>query len=285
MFALLVAVMQLQSAPVAPQAEVLAALQRGEPLAARRQLEAFAARPDADAPARARAWRQAGELAARAHDRRAADRCFRAATAAAPSSVDGRMAEVSSGELALLDRRWDAARRLIAPHTDDADPVVRAVARARLALLDARGPRLAKRAADIAIVATGVAWVARGLVRARRRRALLPRFGRALLATEGAALGGAALAPRVATFMASSGWMAFAIPAALTLALAWALREPAPRWRRWAAALLWTLWLAAGLHLALDVTWWSVESPLLVRAGRYTSSTASAVLTRSWRGA
>jgi hypothetical protein len=232
--------------------------------AAQRELERIAGGTSLSAWERAHAWRWAGQLAMRSGRLDEARRDFEASRAADPAGFDARMATVHLGEVAIRQRRWFEAERWLAPVARDADPIVAAYASDRLGAVRERTQRLALRYAAEGILVVFALVLALRLLRCARRPGTGRAFARALLLTEAAALAGALVVPRVTTSLARSGWMAFAIPAALAVALVWATREPgAPAWRRALVGAEVALALAAGLYLALDATWWSVARPIL----------------------
>jgi hypothetical protein len=213
---------------------------------------------------RAYAYRWAGRLAMRARRFGDAERDFRAARALDPRGFEGRLSTVHLGEVEIQRRRWYAAERWLAQVENDPDPIVSVYARDRLRAVRERTRRLTLRYGSLALVgllALGLAW---RLARRARRPGTLRSLGRGLLLTEVLAIGGALVVPRVTTSLALSGWMAFAIPAALAGAALWATRAPsAPWWQRALVVTGFALACAAGLYLALDYTWWAVERPIL----------------------
>jgi hypothetical protein len=213
---------------------------------------------------RAHAWRWAGQLAVRGGRLGEARRAFHAARTAEPEGFEARMATVHLGEVAIRERRWFEAERWLRTVAHDADPIVATYATDRLTAVRERTLRLVLRYGALAWLAVGAAALAWRLWRRERSAHTGRDFARALLVTEGAAIAGAVLVPRVTTSLAGSGWMAFALPAALVLALVWATRRTdASRGQRAATGLLLGLSLAAGLYLALDYTWWAVARPVL----------------------
>jgi hypothetical protein len=177
------------------------------------------------------------------------------------------MASVREGELAMRERRWRDAERALARVEHDPDPIIATYAGARLRAVRQRPWRRGLRAVSIGLVALAALALAARVIAAARggraRRRLRP-FGRALLAAELVTLAGALAIPRWVTPLASSGWMACAIPSSVALALLWATRPARPTRRSDATtAALATVAVAACLYLALDLTWWSVADPMM----------------------
>ena len=246
--------------------EVIEALHAREPQTAQRRLEMLADDPSIDAASRAHAASWAGQIAARRGDLDVARRDFQRARRIAPAVFDGRMAAVHEGEVDIAARRFDEAERVLAPYEHDPDPLIATYAQARMRGLRERVGRRVLRYGSIASVLLGLLGLGarvRVALRAPPRR-IGRSFGRALLVTESVAIAGAVMVPRWFTSLAQSGWMAAAIPSSVALAGLWSVR---PRSFTRSGALLTAIMsavaVAAALYLALDLTWWSVENPLL----------------------
>lgn len=257
---------QLAGGAAPAWSDVLDALHAGHDGEARAALEAVGRDAAVDAATRAHAWSWAGQIAARRGLLDGARSDFVAAQAVAPASFDGRMAAVHEGEVELRARRWDAAEQALSRVEHDPDPIIGTYAAARLRAVRQRPWRRALRATSVGVVALAALALAvrvGAAIRRRRWRRQLGPFGRALLVAEVVALAGALIVPRWVNPLASSGWMASAIPSSIGLALLWATRPPSPSRRRAAVAVtLAAVACAAGLYLALDLTWWSVADPM-----------------------
>ncbi len=246
--------------------DVLDALHARDPALAQRRLEHLADDDHIGRAERAHAASWAGQLAVRRGDVEAARTDFQRARRIAPETFDGRMAAVHEGEADLAARRFAEAEAVLAPYEHDPDAVIATYAQARLRALRQRVPRRVLRYGSETVLLLGLGALAlrmRAALRHRPRR-LLPSFGRALLLTESVAIAAAAAVPRLWTSLAQSGVMAAAIPSSLALALAWSLR-PRSFTARAAAltAVMAAVFVASALYLALDLTWWSVEDPML----------------------
>lgn len=239
------------------------ALQHGD-IAAQAELERIAAQTNLSPWQRAYAWRWAGRLAMRNERFAQAQRDFEAARAAEPGGFEARMAAVHLGELAIRQQRWYEADRWLSPLAHDPDPIIATYAADRLTAVRERIRRVALRWLSVAWLACTAIALAVRLWKRSRRNGVGASFARALLVTETLALMGGMVVPRATTSLATPGWMAFSIPAAVVVAAVWATRDPRDsllqRTAHWTVV---ALALVAGLYLALDFTWWSVMRPVL----------------------
>ncbi len=231
------------------------------PDAARRYLEDVGRSPRPGWE-RAHAWVWAGRLALRDRKYPEADREFRAAMTVDPGGTDARWGALGAADVAIATRRWIVAEHLLGGLVNDAEPGVRAYARDRE--LQIRGELRRPYLRWGAIVAACLAWSIVLAAAWRRREGLVRRFGRALLVTEAAALGGAFAVNRFATPLAQPGWMAGAVPGAVLVALAWSSRAGSHPgsplgWKRAAVGAVVALGCAGLLYTAFDLTWWSVH--------------------------
>jgi hypothetical protein len=255
-----------QLAGASPWADVLAALHTGDAPGAGARLEAMGADRALAPEVRAHAWSWAGQLAGRRGDRPRARADFAAAQRVAPGCFDARMAAVHEGEVYLRERRFADAERVLSTVERDPDPIVATYAAARLRGVRERVRRRGVRAASVGLVALGLlALVARGWRLAPRDRRRAGRaFGRTLLVTGPLGAMAAVAGPRWTTSLAAPGCMAFAIPASVGVAWLWSTRDRGgSRAASLATVVVAALVLAAALHLALDLTWWSVNDPML----------------------
>ncbi len=251
-----------------PWASVMSAMQANDFTAARVTLEAYG-RGALGAPwERAHAYLQAGDLARRTRDIPDARRDYALATATDPMGFDGRMAVEHLGELALDQRQWSAAERTLVRVENDPDPVIHAYAAARLHAVRDHLQRRVRRWGSIvwlAVCAVGLGVRVAVALRAIGWRRASRSMGSALLLSEAVAITGGVVVPRWINLLAGPGWMAFALPAGVVVAVMWATRGGSPGQPRWRRALPWlalALAMACGLYLALEFTWWSVDDPL-----------------------
>lgn len=266
-FALLVTLLPAQPRRIdlssEPWASVLTAQRERGDDAAHAELEHAARSIPGPAWIRAHAWRWAGQLAMRRGRHETATRDFEAAVREDPGGFEGRMARVHLAEVAIRQRRWYLAEERLVPLENDPDRIVAAYARARLRAVRERTRRLTLRWVSLALLVVGALLLVVRLARRARRRGTARSFARALLGGEALAIAGALVVPRWTSSLAAPGWMAFAVPAALVGSALWATREAsAPYSRRAGVLAAFVLACAAGLYLALDLTWWSQEHPL-----------------------
>jgi hypothetical protein len=247
-----------------PWAGVMETIQASGDADARTALEHIGAAGPGAPWERAHAFRWAGQIAMRHGDLERAEEDFARARAADPGGFDARMSQVHLGEIAIREHRWYRAERELSAVERDPDPLVATYAGDRLSAVRQRTRRLTLRYASLTLLALAGLLLALATARFGRRAGLATAFARALLVTEGVAIAGALVVPRAGSLLAQPGWMASAIPGAVLSAFVWAaLLRGAPWRRRLVVLIVLGAALAAGLYLALDWTWWSVERPLL----------------------
>jgi hypothetical protein len=244
-----------------PWDAVMSAMQRRAEGDAQAELERIGQRQDLPAWQRAHAFSWAGELAERRGHLEEARSDYMHAHDDDAAGFEGRMACVKLGRIAVREQRWYEAERWFSRVEHDPDPIINAYANADLAAIRERVRHIVKRYGSIALLVLAFVPFAIRIARNIRREGVSRRFGRALLVAEAMAIVGVPIVKRWWSPLATSGWMAAAIPFGLVAALLWCTRrEGRATWRDGVVVVAFAASMAAGLYLAADFLWWSANA-------------------------